>query len=398
MKDGEISAAIKLYTAVYYIYYILILFIAFLRTTMFPTDWEPVTKHMLILGAAVLIAGNLLIIRKWKPRELIPAGILCGSLMITWYLFSAENFVRVLLLSFAALIFGAHGLSGRKILVVHFAICAALLAVTIAAALTGRIPNLVYIRENNNRLRYSFGIVYTTDFAAHIFYLSLTWVWIRARKIRWGEIFLILAAGLFTIWFCDARTTFICLILLFIFLVVYKMAARKGRETDSSRIFGSRAVKMLLLLFGPAAAVIMIGITYIYTPDNRILAFINQVISNRLYCGHQAFDDYNVRLWGQPMTLIGLGGTTTPPEHYFFLDCSYVNILFQYGPVVLFGLLMCFVLLIRREWKEQCAPRLAVLILCLLACCMEHHMIEISYDPFPLLLLAVNDFDKKRAA
>lgn len=392
MRGEKSDLSPVFYECIYFIYYVCVLFFCYLHSTMFMLRNEPAMQTFLAVGGIFIIVRNLMFVRGWKMPQLIFAMVIGVSFLFTWLQFYPAGFPRTYVFPFAAMIIGAHGLSGKKIMNVHFAVCALLLVITVLAMAGGFIENLVYVQASHQyKPRYAFGSVYPTDFAAHILFLFLTLVWIRGRKMTWLENAAIFAAAIFCFQYCDARTTCICLLLLGIGVALEKICTVKTGSAACRRwktVFNSRGMGIFFLLIGPVLASLMIMLSYCYRDDSTIMQMLNKVLNGRLSLGREAFVQYNVKLFGQVVPMVGFGGTTVPPDHYFFLDCSYLNILFRFGPVVLFCLLACFELLICRSWKEKNMQRLFALCICLLCCCIEHHLIEVSYDPFPLLVFA----------
>jgi len=72
---------------------------------------------------------------------------------------------------------------------------------------------------------------------------------------------------------------------------------------------------------------------------------------------------------------------------YFFLDSSYINILLQYGILVLAMLIALSVWIMFRLMKAQMPERMFILAVVFLCCVMEQHLMEIAYHPFWLMAL-----------
>ena len=77
----------------------------------------------------------------------------------------------------------------------------------------------------------------------------------------------------------------------------------------------------------------------------------------------------------------------TDGVEYFFLDSSYINILLQYGILVLAMLTVLSVWIMFRLMKAQMPGRMFILMVVFLCCVMEQHLMEIAYHPFWLMAL-----------
>ena len=76
---------------------------------------------------------------------------------------------------------------------------------------------------------------------------------------------------------------------------------------------------------------------------------------------------------------------------YFFLDCSYLNILFESGWVMLLLVLAVYVAVSFKQLSGKEWVRLLVLALVALQCVFEHHLLDPAYCPFFLCLLTKNE-------
>ena len=91
---------------------------------------------------------------------------------------------------------------------------------------------------------------------------------------------------------------------------------------------------------------------------------------------------------------LSISATTRSPRpgetdgvEYFFLDSSYINILLQYGILVLAMLTVLSVWIMFRLMKAQMPGRMFILMVVFLCCVMEQHLMEIAYHPFWLMAL-----------
>lgn len=403
----------KYFETAFYVYLAFIVLKSMLTATMIPVNWwNTRVENILQLAALVMVMWKAASDDVWTARERVLAVFLCGSLLLSWHSYSYAFIYEL-----AVLIFLAHGMEFRKILTVHLAVSLAVTLVTVVLALSGRIENLTYYQESHNyRARMAFGFLYPTDFCAHLFFMTLSYVWLRLRRIRWGEIIAIAVLGIFTWVCCDARTTTLLFALLVLRLGIMKLHAHRASSVKSADLAacGSRTTRAtqrsaerrtgtavfscfrewidwLIVLSAPIFAAMMILMSRFYSESSGFLRFVNRVLNKRLYYGHIGFDRYNVRLWAQNVEMHGAGGAVKRTTEYFFLDSSYVNILLRLGLVVLAAMLMILVITANRERKTGDHLKLFLLFLIIAACVIEHHLIEIQANPFLLLVLAADD-------
>ena len=75
-----------------------------------------------------------------------------------------------------------------KVIRVFLWVSTGCLLVTMAAALTGKIENLIYVqKERGGITRISFGSIYPTDFSAHVFFSAACYLWLKVRNIRYRD-------------------------------------------------------------------------------------------------------------------------------------------------------------------------------------------------------------------
>lgn len=361
---------------------------AFRNTTMLDGSrlvftWEMAAALRIL--SLLLVGARLARAKSWRWGEIILAALICGALLRSW-----QHVNRSFIFELAVLIAGARGIDFTKILRVHFYAVAAALIVTVALALGGYIENLVYYRDGVSRM--AFGIIYPTDFAAQVFFLTACWVWLRQRKITWWELGIIAALAVFCYVFCDARNSVACMLLLVLGSVYLKLR-RRGAAKRCRDYALHPAAGWICVLSAPILAAVMILLCRFYSGEGWMLR-LDGILSNRLYYGWTAFRDYSVNLFGQDVYMDGLGGlediSVFQHYYYFFLDSSYVNMLFCHGIVTLTALLAGCAVSALREKRNRAWEHLLVLTVVALQCAFEHHFIELVYNPFLLLTLAVS--------
>ncbi|OUN94021.1 hypothetical protein [Blautia sp. An46] len=352
----------------------------FLGTTMFQIEWPNFFYTDLRTVIAALILVRAAYSKQYKIWEV---AVILGLYILFSMASSRNGYEEYMYL--LILIIGARGISFKKLIKVYAAVTAVLLIITIAAALSGYIENLTYYQEGR-RTRYAFGINYPTDFSAILFYLILAWFYIRGKKLKYIELGIAGLLGIFVYWFCDARMNTICIIGASLVFAVHKFFSKKAEKKQKEyRI--CKPISMLLILSGILCSLVMTGLTMLYSPNNPIIAFIDNALSSRLRLGHKGIDIYCFTLWGQNIPMIGLGSTTKDVDFYFFLDSSYIYNLLQFGLLIAVLLLAAWTMIsgkayIKKEWEL-----LLILAIIAVQCMVEHHMVSVAFNPFWMALL-----------
>lgn len=367
-------------------------------TTMFPFSEK---LSMLCIGVFVLCAVlKILLFDSYSPKMLLLAMALlgCGVMIAV-----SSGYIHPFLWLLAVV--AAKDVPFRKILLVYFVLNGAIMVLTVFAGLTGVIENLVYegtMIENRN----SFGYCYTTDFAAHVFFLLLTALYLWEKKLSWYHYVgtIVLAGGIFL--FCEARLDAVCILLLLIFLGAYQIIrSQKQRETAAetfhvqSKIKETESFKRTKLYHRwqrfwmvaamsamPVLFVLMYLMSVHYNVKNVLLEAINSSLSGRLAFGERGITQYGYSLFGQDVPMQGFGGSETHPEKYFFVDCSYLFVLLRYGIVFLCIVFAIYAAIAFRRKADTAL--LLVIVLIAISCSIDHHLIEAAYNPFGYALLA----------
>ena len=356
---------------------------------MFPQTFV-VNQWLPTLILLALIFLKLLLYGREKPLQSILIGVLALSFLAIYKITRDINLPIM-----AYLVIGAYGVSFRKIISVYTAIGIPLLLFCIVASQTGLAPDLVYDMTWADRgLRHSFGIIFPTDFAAHVTYLVLGWGWLRGRKLTWAE----LGTFAFCTWamyyFCSARTSAVSLLAFTVLCVCTKLVEQFVRW-DSLRPALQKGLsvsgKAIQMLSGHAVlllSLVMLVLTRGYS-DSAFMQKIDYLFSNRLSLGRLALNQYDVPLFGQEVIMQGAGySETSPLGYYFYIDCSYIKMLVCYGLVVSIFIWMAYTLLGHRAVKAHDIYLIWVIGVIGLHCTMEHHLMEIAYNPFLLAVFA----------
>lgn len=356
--------------------------ISFKDTTQIPIQWpDSLISAMRILGALVILA-KAAVGKRWSLGKVLLCCAVCGCLMGSWSVCH-----RTYILELAILIAGAYSVPFRKIVQVSFAVSLSCLLLTMALTGLGLVENLIYYRPDG-KMRMAFGSIYPTDFTAHVFYIAAMYCWLRGRRISYGEIGILVVLAFFCYWFCDARLNVICLLLL-AGGMLYVKQRRKQADRRQTGYEMHKILQGILCMAMPLCAAGIFGLTAIYAEENSLTAWLDTLLSNRLRLSLEGFQQYPITWFGQDITMWGLGGTTEVPETYFFLDSSYVNILLTMGITVFVSVLLIFVLGALRQRRMKRWEQLGILAVIAVQCVIEHHLLQISYHPFLLMLLAV---------
>ena len=347
------------------------------QTTMFSVYYgETVSSFALSFLKCLALARVLFSLERRK--DLLFAGGL-GVITFILYQFKPDR----LLVFLGVMAFGCIGMEYKKILRVSFLVIGMTVAVSVVAALTGTIENLVYLKDHH-LIRDSFGICYPTDFASYLFFAFL-FFWIAWKKIPcWVSILISIPFMIIAHWYALSDTCTICglafLLVLVVLPIIHKYLVMEGKLPVLKK-----CMDLILLLAYPLFAALMFFLIFLYGKEARSgqhgIAFrINALITKRLALAYDAFCNYGITLWGSVLKQQGNGSTTFEIMGYDFVDSSYPLMLLQKG-VVLFVLITAVWIFLTYRAIRAKDYRLAFgMALITLHSFIEHHFPEAHYN------------------
>ncbi len=348
----------------------LIVFVETMTTTMFE-EHLTLYSSMKVL-ALLLIAMKLLLFDSWKLRNVVLFGIFgVISLLVRYYSTYNDAVFWTLLL------WGARDIDFRKILKVHGTLVFLIVLTAFISSLVGIIPNLQYGVDGH--VRNSFGICYPTDFAAYVFFLMTIFFYLMKDRMKWWMYLSGIAVGFVVFRYCHTRLDSGSMVILSVFYLITALVEPHLRDKAMwLRLLMCFAVVIFFLL--------CLFLTYCYDPSAGWMRKLDSLFSSRLALGKEAFDRYSVNLFGQFVLMQGNGGSVEAKEAYFFLDSSYIYILFKYGVVYVVFLLGSYVAVCFKRRKDL----FFLIVVCVIAlnATTAHHLTHVQYNPFFMALFA----------
>ena len=365
------------------------LFFSFLRNTTFnPYLGSRVFNVASYITVLILFTKVLLFdLRRLSRINVVITIALFLMALIIWRKSNSN-----LILVETAFILAAREISFRKIIERYFYVVLILLLSVIVFSLLGVIKDLVFVVQGR-AVRYSLGIIYPTDLAAHVLYLLLAHAYLNFDKLNWRYYCGYLLVAYIVKMVTDARLSVICIILMIPILMTAKLA-QKNKEGFSYHLLITYWMYVPLLTF-----IMFVG-TYFFDAKNKIYFKIDRLLSGRLGYGHLAMGLYPITMWGQKIVEHGLGGNSGLQifHHnnagYFFIDSSYIRLIMIYGIVATLIYVLIMVAVSIKGVKLQVYQLTAVMLVVTLSCLVEQHLLELSFNPFLLALLAGISYEK----
>ncbi len=331
---------------------ILFLIITIIPTTTFPR-YRNVENFVKII-CYLLLSMKLIAIDRYKVKELFIL-LLIGSVSIL----AARQSGYTNLFLFSMFVMGARDVDFREINRTYFIISFIIIGLAFVASKLGFIENLTYYRDTVKRQ--SFGIIYPTDFAAHIFYLILSYCFLINRRLKAREAILFLLIAVFIDKYADARLDVILIILTVVCFYILMSSYVQNSFQQQIRTIASFTPSVLFIL--------SLIISYFYKPFG-LLAEINDLLSGRLRLANTALQSYPIKLFGQPIQMIAFGGkegnnlsySAIDRSLYFYIDSSYIYILLRYG--ILFTIILLILFTLKTKRTKLLSYNLIIILIC----------------------------------
>lgn len=357
------------------------IFVLFLRNTTFDPFIGSRPFNVSSYLVTFLLVIKIFFLDDTSKENKFISFIILGLATISWW--NSNSNLIVVMMSF---ILAAKGISFRKIINYYFQTTLIILGFVIFFSLIGIIKDLIFVVDGR-ATRYSLGVIYPTDLAAHVLYLLLAHEYLCFKKLNYKYYLSYLIIAVITKVVTDARLSVICMIISIPVVLVAKLA-EKGKY---------RKLKILVItywIYIPILAFSAFVATFFFDRENHIYFKIDRMLSGRLGYGHLAMVLYPVTWFGQEIVEHGLGGGSglaifhNNNNGYFFIDSSYIRLVLIYGLVITFVLIGIMIIISIRGIRQHDFALTALLLVVTLSCLVEQHLLELSFNPFLLALLA----------
>lgn len=373
--SNEVSAE-----RIYFMSFIIFFVSSFLQTSTYRYFFTMHVLNYLQYLAILLLVFKILFFQKYNWRQVVFSFFLLFISVVA--VMQSKSPIPCY---FSLFVIASHNINPDKIIRWYFIFGSIILIFVIISSLTGLITNLTYTR--GNFIRRSFGIIYPTDFAAHVFYLILAYCYLYFQKIKFKNYLGFFLIALFVYYFTNARLDVLCILLVIPTMVFIKSGAVSYHF--------KKVIWMLPAIF----ALFTVMITFLYKYNFKFLNLLDKVLSHRLTLGSEGFSRFGLPLLGTHVVEKGWGGSLGMKAsshlgldfHYFMLDSSYIRILIMYGLVFFVTLIVLISVYSFYDVRKKSYIMPAIFMLIALSSIVEQHMLEIAYNPFFLVLFSVLD-------
>ncbi|MCC4399302.1 polymerase [Limosilactobacillus reuteri] len=360
-------------TMVFYI------FVLFLRNTTFDPYIGSRPFNIASYLVILILVFKIFVLDDSSIKQKIVSFFILTLAAISWR--NSNSNLIIVMMSF---ILAADKVNFRKIVKFYFGTAIIILSFVIFFSLIGVIKDLVFVVPGR-ATRYSLGIIYPTDLAAHILYLLLAHEYLNFRKINWKYYIGYFIVAIITKLITDARLSVLCMILSIAVLIIAKLAERY-------KIF--QKFISTFWMYIPIATFIAFVSAYFFDKDNHLFFTVDRMLSGRLGYGHLAMELYPVTWFGQRIVEHGLGGNSgmkifnNHNNGYFFIDSSYIRLILMYGLAITIVVIIMMTLVSIKGLSRHQYELTAIILVITFSCLVEQHLLEVSFNPFLLALLA----------
>lgn len=250
------------------------------------------------------------------------------------------------------------------------------------SCILGIIPEVIKGRVGTDIIRYSLGYIYPLELMSHFLFLVISYIYIKKEKYHIYDFVIINIINILLFKLTNARTSFLLILFISTLMLIYN---KIHLENYFKKI---KPIHLYILL--AVCVLTPLILSYFYNPNNQVFYFINKIVSSRLNLTHKAFANYGVSLFGQNIEWIGWGGvldeSTFIKSTYNFVDCSYAKNLFDYGIIYSIFIYICYGYVFKNALIEKNFLLIINIIIILILCVFEPRLLQISMNPFILLL------------
>lgn len=355
---------------IFYISFIFIVFAKFIQQTVYmeKLDFLNITTRIIIVFACVFLIFKY-IIDKHSTESIIYSTLILIVAGLISYITSGWYVIMVL----AILLINMKNINIRKLItiwIIEISILMLFIAISYKLGVIGE-TTISWDRDTGIE-RYTLGYNYTTFSSNYFFHLTIFYLYIKGNLIKYLELGVLALLNIYLYNFTNTKAAVIYSVLAIILVILMK-------KFNFSK--GVSYINKFSMFVGGFVAGLL---TYLYKYDSAIISEINVILSGRLYYGYKGIEEYGITLFGQKITWI-TEVILDSELQYNYIDSSYLNIMFNYGIIMLLFVMLGYYVLGKRNISNDIYYSILILIITLHSM-FDPQLIEIMYNPSILLL------------
>lgn len=186
--------------------------------------------------------------------------------------------------------------------------------------------------------RYCFGFTHPNFFSIYLFNLLILWTWLNYEKLRFKHIINIMLIAVVSLYFTKTRTSFITTIIFCVLILISK-----------SKYLYKKMLIVIAKYIIPICAISTIGCVKLYMLGNKIVVFINELLSNRIKLGAYGYLKFGYSFWGQDIKTYDIVWDSQWRLNSFTFDNLYIFLSINQGIIWIVILSAMFYLLARKQ-------------------------------------------------
>ncbi len=292
------------------------------------------------------------------------------------------------MLFYFLMILAARDVSSTGIMKVALYVQGIVLLIFVIGSQIGIFPD--YIFDATSRVRHGLGFYWTTTAPIMYFFWMMYYIYLRRDIIRFYEILIL---ELINYWFyqkTDSRMSFLLSTVMLCFFLLARV--RWSRINSDNQIF-SRFFEKLSLVAPTLICVFALFLHMAYNADNHLWSRLNSLLSKRLALGLSAVQTYGISLFGTEINWVGYDFGISSGT-YNYVDCSYLQILLNYGLIMLIVVIAIYTYLMYRAISNQDPYLVIILWIILIFSITEPRLMHLGFNSIPLLTMSQLDMDK----
>ena len=346
---------------------------AFVTTIQFTQiryfSWFPPLFRGVEVLLILSIAVSLFIGKRFDKKQLL-IGILWVSLGIVIML--NMNRQAEIILLFGYILAGKELSSDRFLLYYIFGITLAC-AITEFLLVCGVLSPFNFVSGNVDPNRMTLGFNYHSYLPNHFFHAAIAYIAYKKDDINLKETAVILGINFVLFYFTKTSAAFLSVLAAVAVLWILKLVRPNIKQWLTNALVYST------VFFCGASFLI----TLLWSPESAFMNKLNAFIHNRLALGNQGLHTIGVSLFGKDYWFNQTSGV------YDFVDSSFLHIAIVYGVVLLAVLVIGFTVLTKKAANAKRYAFCVAIFALMLHSAVEPQLIDLSYDPFLLMLGSV---------
>ncbi len=295
-------------------------------------------KFLLNILCAAGLIFNLFVFKTYNVKKLIT------HLLLTVFILFAAGKYNSSMFALWLFLLAIPPVNFQKISKTVLTVTAAAVISIVVMTACGAGEVIAFLRPGTNLMRYSYGFLNPTLFAAFLFQICLAFTYIRWKNWQAKDNIFIFAVLCLVFFFTNSRTPSVLIVLLLGFVNLKNILNAK---------FISYFAESLLIL----CPILSLGLTKLFCAANQFALALDDFLSYRLRNACYCFANYPVNFWGNHIKVT---------QDMLLIKNFYLNLLLNYGIGLLILFLGAYALLIKKAAQNKDIALIVILILSLM--------------------------------